>query len=258
MKELIRRRLGLTVAALLAAGSRPLPLRRGPVLVIAPHPDDETLGCGGLIAVRRARGDETHVAVLTDGAASHPGHPFFSGTALARRRRQETLAAARQLGLDAGQVHFLDAPDGRLDRLAPAERRALQTALARLADAVRPREVFVPLLGDGSTEHDAAHWHTRTALALAGQSPLLWEYPVWAWWNPLRLTGRLLLPAGNHRLELGAVRAAKIRALACHATQLMPLPPWPEAVLPSVLAEFGTAAVEFYFHRPQPLPSCPH
>lgn len=253
MKDQVRRQLAATMRRLLHAASRRYPLGSPePILVVAPHADDEVLGTAGLISAHVARGASVRIAVLTDNRHSHPGHPHFSPAQIGHRRQQETLAAALALGLPASAMHFLHAPDGQLDRLAPSTLAALLEDLVRLLREFRPTRVFVPYLGDGSTEHDAAHWHVRTALARTGLSPALWEYPVWAWWNPLRLARQLVRPEENYVLELGPTLPLKHRALACHATQLHPLPPWPHPALPPVLAELCTSPLEFLFHRPHP------
>jgi LmbE family N-acetylglucosaminyl deacetylase len=246
MKDALRRLLGPLVARLLCFRSRPYPFGPGPALVVAPHADDETLGCGGLLALKRARGEPVEVVFVTDSAGSPEAAP---AAGLAARRRREALAALAVLGTAAQHVHFLDAPDGRLNRLTPTESRRVLTALAAVLEKIRPAEVFLPYLGEGSTEHDAAGQLTRDAVAAAGLTPRLWEYPVWAWWNPVRLAGQLSKPAQNFTLRLGAARATKLSALACHASQLEPAGPRGEPSLPRTLAALCTGPVEFYFNR---------
>jgi len=250
VKDALRLALARLVAIWLAAGSRPFPFQPGPALIMAPHADDETLGCGGVIAAKTDRGDPVTVVFLTDSAGSHPGHPALTPGVLAATRRQEARAALGELGVDAAQIHFLDAPDGRLDRLDPAESAALKHQLAAVLAKVRPAEIFLPYLGGGSSEHDAAHRACRAAVQASGLEPLIWEYPIWAWWNALRLRGRLFHPAGTFRLQLGANCGRKRRALACHRTQVMPATPWLQPVLPPVLGRLCTGAREFFFIAP--------
>src|SRR5665213_2709092 len=87
----------------------------GGKLIIAPHPDDETLGCGGLIASQARAGQAVDIVFLTDGAASHPGHPTLSPAQLAGARRDEAVAAAAILGVRADRLHFFNLPDSTLD-----------------------------------------------------------------------------------------------------------------------------------------------
>ena len=74
--------------------AQPLQLPAGPLLVIAPHPDDETLGCGGLIIRERLAGRLVRIVFLTDGSQSHRDHPSLTPTALAKLRKAEAVAAA--------------------------------------------------------------------------------------------------------------------------------------------------------------------
>jgi LmbE family N-acetylglucosaminyl deacetylase len=246
LKAWVRRGLGALVALALRASSRPYVLTAGGILVVAPHPDDESLGCGGLIAAKAGAGHDVQVAFLTDGAASHPLHPLVGPEALARRRRAEAADAISVLGLKPDQAHFLDAPDGTLDRLDPNQIAALTARLSDLVRQFRPTETFVTYRHDGSTEHAAAFRLTAAALRAAGGGRLL-EYPVWAWWNPLRLTGRLRPGDGNLRLALGPLRPIKRRAVECHRTQVEPLPPWGEPVLPRSILRACCGPAEFFF-----------
>ncbi|MDI1335063.1 MAG: PIG-L family deacetylase [Lacunisphaera sp.] len=246
MKNLLRRLLGRTLARLLVLRSQTYPFPAGGALVLAPHADDETLGCGGLLAAKRARGDAVQVVFVSDSA----GAPE-SGTSasLAARRRAEALAALDVLGIPPADIHFLEAADGRLNRLTPAETARVHTALTALLEKFKPAEIFVPYFGGGSTEHDATVDLAQAALATSGIRPRVWEYPVWAWWDPRRLAGQLQRPAENFHLKLAGLRDRKQAALACHRSQLEPQPPAGEPPLPPVLAALCTGPAEFYFHR---------
>src|SRR5690349_14548383 len=74
-KEILRQIAIELCSGLLQAGSKPYQLQELPTVVIAPHQDDETLACGGVIARKRSEGLPVHVIFITDGSASHPGHP---------------------------------------------------------------------------------------------------------------------------------------------------------------------------------------
>ena len=89
-----------------------------PLLVLAPHPDDESLGCGGLIAESCARGRDVHVAILTDGTGSHPSSPSYPAPRLRALRQREALAAVEALGLGALLLWILDGDLGFERQLA--------------------------------------------------------------------------------------------------------------------------------------------
>jgi len=249
MKEFFRHQLAVLMRRLLAANSRPLHLGDGPVLIIAPHADDETLGCGGLIAALTAHGTPVHVIYVSDSAAQSWSRGLDRADR-ATQRRSEALAALATLGVPAARVHFLEAPDGELDRLDLAIHRRTLVAFADALRRIDPREIFQPLLGEGSTEHDAAVWLADEALRLAGVAARRWEYPVWAWWNPLRLRGQLLRHDENFHHDASAWIGPRRRALACHASQTRGA----AAPLPAALASLVEQPREFYFRRPRIFP----
>ena len=216
------------------------------MLVVSPHADDETLGCGGLLALKRQRGEDVTVVYLTDSA----GSPEAGGSAdRSARRQSEAWAALAVLGVPRDRAFFLQAPDGCLNRLPPDQRARVVGTLATRLSEIRPTEVFVPFLGGGSTEHDAAVEITREALRAAGLAADVWEYPVWAWWDPRRLAGQLGRPHENFHVVLGSARATKQAALACHVSQVEPAIAGGSPDLPRVLARLATGPVEFFFLR---------
>ena len=248
MKNFLRRLCATAMTRALTRCSRPYGFPAGPALVVAPHADDETLGCAGLIAGKRQRGQPVHVVFITDSAGSHAGHPTLTPEALAALRRTEALAALQVLGVAASEVTFCDSPDGALNRLAPPEHAALVDRLFALLRATQAVEIFAPCREDGSSEHAVVQQLALAAGRRYGHAALL-EYPVWAWWNPFRLRHRLGDSAHNFRVELGSLRELKQRALACHRTQLVPVPPWTEPTLPPILAQLCSGPAEFFFHR---------
>lgn len=247
----------VAMRTLLILRSRTLVPDQAALLVVAPHPDDEVLGCGGLIVRWVRQGLPVRVIFLTDGEASHRGHPRIAATELAARRRSEALAALATLGLPDPLRHvvFCSAPDGELDRLSPTTRQQLLESLMRELKSSPGALTCAPYRQGGSTEHTAACELTTEAIARVGGGVLL-EYPIWAWWNPVRLLPPLRWPAENLRLPLADLRPLKLRALACHASQVEALPPWSAPVLPPIIAQACSGSHEFFFRRDvRPAPS---
>lgn len=150
-----------------------LPARR--VTVIAPHPDDESLGCGGLIAAFCSDGRAVQTLFITDGAGSHPNSPTWTTARLAAQRRVEAEAALACLG--AG-----DQPRGRLDlpdAAAPMHDAAAIAALGDLLSGFAPELVLVPWRRDPHCDHRAAWSLTRAALAARRLEPDVLEYAIW-------------------------------------------------------------------------------
>lgn len=143
------------------------------LLVVAPHPDDETFGCGALIARARAAGADVTVVVASDGARC-TATGKFGPAELAALRSAEVHEACRRLGVT--DVLELGHPDGAL-----TGRSELAGQLADLIASRRPGVVLTPCAQDLHGDHLATHRATVAALARVPGHPLLLGYPVWAW-----------------------------------------------------------------------------
>ncbi len=190
-------------------------LGAGTPLILAPHPDDESLGCGGLIAACCAMGRPPIVVVLTDGARSHPGSAAFPPARLVALRAAETRAAVAALGLPPSRLRFMGLPDGEV----PCAGAAMEHAAAALAAIARDGGVGT-ILGtwkhDPHADHVAAHVIAGRAAALAGARLL--SYPVWGWALPPRRRLDAGVIAGA-RIDITAQLPAKRRAITAHASQ---------------------------------------
>lgn len=240
----------------LQIGSKPYILREAPAIVIAPHQDDETLACGGIIARKRNEGLPVHVVFVTDGAASHPHHERLDPPALARLRAGEAMAAIAFLGVERNAVHFLNEPDGTLKTIAPARREDLVLRLAALFRTIGPGEIFLPCNPDGSSEHDATFGFVTDAILRSGQQPDIWQYPVWSWWNPFLLIRRWFATDDCRRLPVEDYLLAKQHAIECYRSQIMPLAPDTAAALPADLVTIFNSDIEYFFryHLPAKTP----
>lgn len=174
------------------------PFRR--VLVLAPHPDDETLGAGGLIALARAGGATVRVLLLSAGEGEDPG---VDPGGLATIRRLECVAALAALG-DV-ELEMLDGQDRGLTR----DRRRLVAGVARALTAFAPDLVLVTAPGEWHDDHRAAAWILRHALASArlARRPRCLGYEIWR-----------TLPC-THALDITAVLDIKRQALAAYAAR---------------------------------------
>lgn len=186
------------------------------IVVVAPHPDDESLGCGGMIAAARAQGRDVRVVIVSDGAASHPRSRSHPPDRLRALRRREVLGAGSILGLDAGALTFLELPDTAVPAdgpLAEAAARAI-AAVARDCDA---GALAVTSDLDPHCDHAAAaQIARRAARLLPGCS--LYAYPVWVWGLPAEAWLEATPPRGL-RLDVARFRSLKQRAIAAHASQ---------------------------------------
>ena len=233
---------------LLSKLARTLPIENGVTIVFAPHQDDETLGCGGLIAHKRYEGLPVHVVFITDGSASHPGHPLVGPVEMAARRRGEAREALAILGVETNAIHFLYAADSSLERLETSSRETLITRIGRLIDQLQPAEIFVPCCPDGSTEHDAVFNLVCESLHRTHRRPTVWQYPIWSWWNPFLLLKHLFQAGRYYRHPLEDYHLIKERAMTRYLSQLQPLDPWKEPVIPPELQQVFHGRDEYFFH----------
>lgn len=112
------------------------------ILVIAPHPDDEVLGCGGTIAKHVSQGDDVFVCVVTKGC-----EPLFSKEAV-EKVRNECVKADALLGVK--ETFFLDFPAAMLEEVP---RHKLNDALVKTVQNIKPYVVYLPHRGDMQLDH---------------------------------------------------------------------------------------------------------
>lgn len=210
-------------------------------LVLAPHADDETLGCGGLIALKRQMGTPVTVLMATDGAASHRSEQTLSTDRrqLVALREAETRTACNRLGLAPEALQFLRLPDGNLAAEEDRLRAAILTALVEM----QPQELYVCALRDGHPDHQALARAARQAVtAWEGPTPRCYEYPVWSYdfrsWRRsgtntvgflrgLRDMLRALRVWRMSAVQIARLRGQKAYALSAHRSQLGDYPPEP-------------------------------
>lgn len=185
------------------------------VLLLAPHPDDETIGCGGTLRKYVEAGARVRVVVLTDGrrgdpelrrlAADDPARPRLESE-LASRRKREALAALAVLGVQ--EHEFLEVCDGELRGAAGA----VASRLARMLSEWRPDLVLLPFVTDRHVDHFAAN---RCFLEAVEQLKDGWTAALqclaYEIWSPIY---------ANLYVDITATIDWKRRALDCYRSQL--------------------------------------
>jgi LmbE family N-acetylglucosaminyl deacetylase len=144
-------------------------------------------------------------------------------------------------------VHFLGAPDGTLAGLSAEQAALFSDRLRETIKRLRPGEIFTPYRRDGSSEHEAAFGLVTHALGSLPFQVRLYEYPVWAWWNPLLLVRPYFTARRVVRLQFKEGGLLKKDALACHRSQFEPVDPWTSPVIAPAFVSFFTRDEEFYF-----------
>jgi LmbE family N-acetylglucosaminyl deacetylase len=184
-----------------------------PIVVLAPHPDDESLACGGLLAHAFAhRGAQ--VVCMTDGSASHPHSRDWPPDRLAARRRVELVRAVRCLGGGAGDVTWLGHPDGWL---GAQDQHATACVIMDICRTRGARHLFAPTPRDHHQDHKST---ARIAGLVAVGMPdlILYHYPVWSRWDDPDLMAQVAHHAPV-TFDTIAAQDAKRAAIAAHASQ---------------------------------------
>ena len=206
----------------LCARAKPLALSQaGSWLVLVPHPDDETLGTGGLLAKLADEGIPAWVAYLTSGEASHRGAPRWPAGHIARTRRAETRRALCTLGQSGRRPLFLDWQDGQPQPVGGAAFRRSCADLLALCRRHDIRNIATTWRGEAHCDHRAAYDLGRSLARHGGGKMRLFEYLVWGWTD---LTLRKKLESFNVETLVTADYAERCHAaIACHRTQVSPL-----------------------------------
>lgn len=200
-------------------------------VVVAPHPDDEVLGVGGVLAVLAGADVPVTVVAVTDGEASHPASRALPRDRLAALRAAETTAALTELAVGRTDVRRLGVPDGGV----AAREHDVAAAVAAL---LQPGDwCLATWAADGHPDHEAVGRAAATACAATGARLL--AYPVWTWHWAVPDDPRVPWERALRVPLAPDVRAAKERAVACFRTQVAPLGPAPgdAVVLPAAVLE---------------------
>ena len=211
-------------------------------VVIAPHPGDEVVTCGGLLQLLSSLGHPLQLISITDDSASHPGSQQWSEKRLSVFRPQESVEALRRLGLP---MHSLKWIRGGFTDNALADREPQLTEF--IARYLRAGDVvFSTWSEDGNVDHDTVGRASAKAAAMVGAA--FNEVPVRAWHWPSRDHG--LIPwhrARKVRLDTWTV-ARKSHATHAYASQLNGEPAIGLApLLPRVLLERMRLPYEIVF-----------
>lgn len=216
---------------------RKVPVLPNNVLIVAPHPDDEVIGCGGLIARLVREGRPPHVIIMTGGESSHKGCCDTSKHDILKARRNLTREALKILGLPQSHIHELDYRDGNIN-MNDIQTDALKILIGRLA----PDSVFIPHWGEGWPDH------VNTARIVKDILPAdteIWEYCVWMWyynvWRGLdwKNAATLSMTPEEHSM--------KLKAMDAYTTPLAPCgKPW-SGVLPHIFLKANQWNKELYF-----------
>lgn len=183
-------------------------------VVIAPHPDDEVLGCGGTMARMAQAGVQVHVVIMTRG-----GPPRFTEDQIDRVMAEAECAHGV---LNVTRTHFLNFPAAGLDTLPIAD---VNERLDQLLRSIRPDALFVPFVGDIHFDHQVAFTAAMVFARprAAGAPTHIYAYETLSetnWYAP-GITPAFL---PNLYVDIGNHIEQKVEAFECFASQVKPFP----------------------------------
>ena len=214
----------------------------GGIVVIAPHPDDEILGCGALIAAMAAHNRSVWVIYMTDGGASTPDLDDTARTQLVQQRQNEAIAGLECLGVPPSAAIFVGAPDGFLARSGDN----LRNAKSKLDDLLHQgiiSSVLVTSSQDGHLDHKAACDFAFDAMSFWPDIKLF-TYPVSSRidaGSPADTS--LLFPI---IVDTRSFLIQKMAALSCHTSQLITDRSKPGFTLSEKLVEHMCTTPEYF------------
>ncbi|MFN6217491.1 MAG: PIG-L deacetylase family protein [Aphanizomenon sp.] len=205
-------------------GSQPLKFSEKSVMVFSPHQDDETFGCGGMIARKREQGTQVAITFLTDGRGSH-GSDLHIQNQVIRIRQQESLTALSILGVNSSEIHFLNHQDGSLASLNMEKKQQIITQISELLNFYQPGEVYVPHRKDCHQDHEATYNLVKMAITQSKITTEILQYPIWVFWrSPIFILLKLQDIAAAYHLSVISVKEKKEKAIAAYSSQLQMLP----------------------------------
>ena len=191
----------------------------GKTLVIAPHADDESLGCGGTIALLRQAGVPVHILLVSDSSMSHPNSQKYPAEKLMQLREHELLTAAELLGVSASDVHFMRLKDSRVPTHDDTQFEEAALAITSIITAIRPRTFLIPWRRDPHPDHRATWQLVNKSLSLSAIPCRVLEYMVWLW---ERADAQDLPRDGEMKvwcIDISSVLKQKQQAIAAHVSQ---------------------------------------
>jgi len=204
------------------------------LLVVAPHPDDEVIGCGGLIQQVLAMDGQVTVIIMSDGAASHPGSDSYPPERLVAIRAIESYAGLSHLGVDRSQIHMLGLPDGRSDEWS--EFGELGKLLDKAYDLIA-----LPSPVDNHPDHRATYTIIMARLRRTPAMRVL-TYIVWPMDDGTQPSGT------RHTLDLSALKKRKVDALHHYRSQLGEITDSPSGfAIDAVLFDRFTSGPEIFY-----------
>lgn len=192
----------------------------GASLVIAPHPDDETLGCGGTAALLLKMGLNVHFLFVSDGSMSHPNSQKFPSEKLKTLREEEARKAVETLGGKQDDVLFFELKDSLVPNRNDFQFDDAVTRMAKTITDIAPETIFVPWRKDPHKDHQATWQIVHAALESITLKPRVLEYLIWFWERGNSQDLPSIEQMKLWCIDIDETLKIKHKALAAHASQV--------------------------------------
>ena len=213
----------------------------GKTLIVAPHQDDESLGCGGVIALVRKNDIPVEVIFTSNGSMSHPNSKQYPSTQLIALREKEALSALGILGVNKDDIYFMRLQDSQVPAKDSTGFDDAVQRFLQLLNVIEPAIILVPWRRDPHKDHRATAAIVQAALLKANKPIRLLEYLIWLW---ERGEANEFPDATESKLwcvDIEKVKHLKKQAVAAHlsqTTRLIEDDPDGFILSPEVLAHF--------------------
>ena len=219
------------------------------IMIIAPHPDDEALACGGLISLARSNNKQVSVVFMTDGGASHQGCCCnIPPESLGNIRRQLAIRANATLGVKESNITWLNLYDGRVPDINNLNFHKACDLMSQTLGRINPQVVLTPHLMDVWPDHVATNQITRAALMAYKNPVILYYYPVWFFLKTRLHDCFKLNRLKVISLNIHSVMDKKEDAIKCYMRDINPICGIPySGQLPPCFVELFQDPYELYF-----------
>lgn len=153
----------------------------GTTVIIAPHPDDESLGCGGTIALLRKAGLPVYVIFVSDGTLSHPNSKKYPAEKLRQLRETEAINALQVLDVSAANASFMRLKDRSVPNPDDPDFDAAVQKMLEELKRIKPDTVLVTWEKDPHPDHRASYQILNKAATLLDKKPRILQYLIWIW-----------------------------------------------------------------------------
>lgn len=221
-------------------------------MVLIPHPDDESLGCAGLICTLRDQGTEFKLILTTDGSRSHPNSIQYPPEKLTAVRKAELLGVIRMLGLKDDVLECYNSVDSAMPGRGEAGFEPMVSRLTSDLDLFKPDLILVPYELDPHRDHRAT-WQLLMAGLESGTQlrPLIWEYPIWLYQNAKDGDLPKLKQDELRSIDVTPYNEIKKKCINAHVSQTTSLindDPTGFILRPEMISNF-TNGTEYYMQR---------